>query len=53
MFAFSGHKGRFRCKVPQELEAIFYGNYLVPALVNNVNPVYQAGWSGRQMFRTA
>ena len=38
MFAFSGHKGRFRCKVPQELEAIFYGNYLVPALVNSVNP---------------
>jgi hypothetical protein len=37
-FAFSRHKGRLRCKVPQELETIFYGNYLVPALVNNVNP---------------
>jgi hypothetical protein len=37
-FAFSGHTGIFRCKASQELEAIFYGNYLVPALVNNVNP---------------
>jgi hypothetical protein len=24
-------------RFPQELKAIFYGNYLVPALVNNVN----------------
>ena len=25
-------------RFPQELQAIFYDNYLVPALVNNVNP---------------